>query len=285
MKKPLPFDETWAGEINDKLGYRLLLKTKRIVYRGGSRYNPLILLVDTEPFGLTLILGDEKETTLQYTEKYSIYDEMLSHVPMSIHPKPENVLIIGGGDGAIVKNVLMYTTVKKIHLVEIDEKVVEISKKYFEHAYVFEDDRVEIFYQDGAEFVKTVNEKYDVIIGDYTDPYPGSPASSLISENFYSNIDKILKEPGILAVQAGSPIYQTEIFKSILKNLKSAFKDVRVYYSPTPIYPGGLWCYALALKGITDIEPKNRPNGELEYYNFDVHIQSFHLPEIKKKHI
>ena len=276
------YEKNWLGEINEKLGYKLLLKTSKIIYQGGSKYNPQIFVIETKPFGKVLILGEEETLTLQYSERLAVYDEMLSHVPVSTHPNPEKILIIGGGDGGVLKNVLMYDRVKKVVLVEIEEEVVRIAREVFNYKF-FDDTRVKVVYEDGAEYIKKVQEKFDVVIGDYTDPYSGSPAETLVTQEFYNNIKIILNKVSVFAVQSGSPIYQPEILKTIYTRMKKTFENVRLYCSPAPIYPGGIWCYTIALINVKDIEPKSVYDGETDYYNWETHRQAFKLPEFVKK--
>ena len=282
MKKQHQYEKNWLGEINEKLGYKLLLKTNKIIYRGGSKYNPQIFVIETKPFGKVLLLGEEGALTLQYSERLAVYDEMLSHVPMSIHPNPEKILIIGGGDGGVLKNVLMYKKVKKVVLVEIDKKIVEIAREIFGYKFL-DEPRVEVVYKDGAEYIKEVHGKFDVVIGDYTDPYSGSPAETLVTQEFYNNIKKILNKESVFTVQSGSPIYQPEILRKIYTRMRKTFGNVKLYCSPAPIYPGGIWCYTMALVNIMDVEPKNEYDGETDYYNWEIHQQAFKLPEFVKK--
>ncbi|MGQ4892055.1 MAG: fused MFS/spermidine synthase [Candidatus Njordarchaeia archaeon] len=283
MRKQHPFsNDDWIGEVNYRLGYKQLLKLKKLHYRGSSSFNPIIIVAETERFGKVLLLGDEKELTMQYSEKFDVYDEMLANVPMCIHPNPRKVLIIGGGDGGVLENVLRYETVKEAVLVEIDEKVVDVAKKFFKHGKVFEDPRVSVFYEDGAKYLEETNEKFDVIIGDYSDPYEGLPASTLIGERFYKKIEDRLNHLGIFACQSGSPIYQIEILERIYCEAKKIFDKTLMYFSPMPIYPGGFWSYVIGIKGDLDVEPKHTPNGT-EYYNEQTHRAAFAIPEFLKK--
>jgi len=266
------------GEENPRLGYKIYLKVKKILCKETSDFNPLIYVIETENFGKVLLLGTEKELTIQYSEEWDFYDEMLAHVPMCAHGSPKNVLIIGGGDGGVLKEVLKYPTVEKVDLVEIDEKVVQVSKKYLRHGYVFDNEKVNIHYKDGAEFLEKTNNTYDVIIGDYTDPYEGLPASTLTTEAFYKNLYKRLEDNGITTIQSGSPILQKEIFQKIYKNATKVFNKTNVYVVPVPIYPGGLWTF-LALSKKLDSKKPNCVPPETRYYTIRIHEASFILPK------
>ncbi len=276
-KQPLS-EDIWVGEINHRLGFKLLLKAEKILFEGTSKFNPKIIVAETKKFGKVLLLGDETDLTLQYSEKWNFYDEMISLVPLCTHEKPRKILIIGGGDGGVLKNVLKFSSIEKVYLSEIDKTVVNVTRKYFDHGKVFDEQRVSVYYEDGANFVKNVREKFDVIIGDYSDPYEGLPASTLVSEKFYKHVKDKLDDNGIFAAQAGSPIYQMEILKKTYSLAKKVFDDVHVYLSPMPIYPGGLWSYILAIKGNIEIRSNCDQEGEF-YYNSSIHKASFNLPK------
>jgi len=276
MKKQHQSRTYWVGEVNEKLGYKLLLKATKILYDKESRYSRIIV-AETENLGKILILGEKENLTLQFSENFPIYDEMLANIPMNSHPNPKKVLIIGGGDGAVLQNVLRYESVESVVLVEIDEEVVKVSKKFFKHSKVFSDPRVEIVHMDGAQYLENTRKKFDVIIGDYTDPYEGTPAETLINLNFYKNASKRLNDYGIISVQAGSPIYQSDILRDIYLKMKKIFITTRIYLSPSPIYPGGMWAYCISSNQKTEFKPFKEITGTM-YYNKQIHLSSFNLP-------
>jgi len=266
----------WIGEFSRQLGYRFELWAERIVAESSSDYNPRIVIAETERFGRVLILGESEEMALQYSDEWDFYEEMLAHVPLAVHPSPKSVLIIGGGDGAVLREVLKHPGVERVTLVEIDKQVVELCKRHLAHGYVFDDERVDVVFADGAWFVGQREAEFDVILGDYSDPYEGMPAQALLTDRFYADCKRALPDGGIVALQAGSPVFQPEITKRILSGLQASFDSVDIYFSPMPIYPGGLWSYAIASLG-SDVRRPLRDVAGTKYYSRHVHACLFEL--------
>lgn len=216
---------------------------------------------------------------IQFTEKdEKIYHEMLIHIPLLMHENPEKILIIGGGDGGAVREALKHEP-KKIELVEIDEEVVKACKKYIGiDKGAFKDRRVSIIYEDGIEFIKNCNERYDVIVVDGSDP--DAISKPLISKEFYS---KCMKLCDIFVTQSQSPFFQKNYFEAILKN-SSCFPYRKIYISYMPSYPSGMWSFMLASKEKIEINKekikKRYKERKIEtfHYNADLHVASFSLP-------
>ncbi len=221
-----------------------------------------------------------EDYTIQSAEKYDFYDEVLAHVPIMAHPNPNSVLIVGGGDGIVLREVLKYQMIKEVVIVEIDPKVVEICREYLKlDMGAFDDPRVSIVYDDAAEFVKKTKRKFDIIIGDYSDPYQDLPAGSLISEEFYRNISRLLKPDGIVTVQAGSPLFQREIFEKIYNNAHNAFRIAKIYWVPVPYYPGAIWAFVAASNSIDPSIPRNQCKKDTKFYSVEIHHSLFVLPK------
>jgi len=267
----------WIGEINERLGTIIKFRLKRIIKTQKSRYYTIVV-AETEPLGKVLLFGEGRDVTIQSAEYYDFYDEMLTHIPMAAHPKPRKILIIGGGDGIVLREVLKYDAVKSVVIVEIDKEVIEVSRKYLKlDNGAFDDPRVSIIIDDAAEYISTTKEMFDVIIGDYSDPYQDLPAGSLIEGEFYRNVHSLLMENGIMAVQAGSPIFQREILKKIYANASKVFDVVKVYWAPVIYYPGAVWTFIVATKGLDPTIPRN-PADKTIYYNPSIHRAAFVLP-------
>ena len=151
---------------------------------------------ESPEFGRILTL----DSLMMLTEKDEfIYHEMITHVPMAVHPNPENVLVIGAGDGGVIRELSKYAYIKNIDLVEIDEAVVEVSKEFLPFtACSFSDKRLTVYYQDGLKFIRSRENEYDVIIVDSTDPF--GPGEGLFTKEFYGNCYKALKDDGIMTV-------------------------------------------------------------------------------------
>ena len=181
------------------------IRVDKQLYSGQSEFQRIDVFESPE-FGKFLTL----DGYMMFTEKDEfIYHEMITHIPMAVHPHVENILVIGAGDGGVVRELTRYEEIKRIDLVEIDEMVVEVCKEYFPHtACGLEDERVHIFYEDGLKFIRRCKEEYDLIIVDSTDPF--GPGEGLFTREFYGNCYKALKEDGIMVNQHESPFYEED---------------------------------------------------------------------------
>ncbi len=220
---------------------------------------------------------------IMLTEKDEfIYHEMIAHVPLFTHPEPKHVLVIGGGDGGAVREILKHKTIKKVELVEIDEEVVKTSKIYFPNlASYLDDERVEINFQDGIEFVKSKRGIYDIILIDSPDPI--GPAVGLFEESFYKDAFASLNDSGIIVAQSESPFVFPDLIKRIFLIFKRYFPIVHFYIANVPTYASGVISFILGSKKfdpIKDFYPDRVKNfaSTLKYYNEKVHLASFALP-------
>lgn len=269
--------ELWVTEkYND---FSLSLKVKETLYRDTSPYQE-ILIVDTYSFGKVLLL----DNTFQTTEKDEFfYHEMLVHVPLCAQGSPERVLIIGGGDGGAVREALKHPTVKKIVHVEIDGKVVEACRKHFPSLNTDpSNEKIELHVSDGIEYVKNVDQPFDVIIIDSTDPV--GPAVNLFSYDFYCSVSDALTDSGIILTQSESPFLHSSFIKKVYDSLSRAFPVVRVCTAPMPTYPSGTWSYTVGSKNNDPSEPISvLRDGLSRYYNADIHRASFAIPQFLKE--
>ncbi|WP_324736405.1 polyamine aminopropyltransferase [Thermococcus sp. SY098] len=261
-------------------GYGVAFKIKEKLFETQSSYQR-IEIYETEGFGKLLVL----EGTVQLVEQgEESYHEPLVHPVMLAHPNPRKVLIIGGGDGGTLREVLKHRTVEKAIMVEIDEMVVEISKIYLGiDRGAFDDPRAEVVIGDGVEYIKRTGEKFDVIIIDSTDPV--GPAKQLFSEEFYRHAYEVLNSEGILITQSGS-VY---LFTNELLDAYSAMKRVfdRVYYFSFPVIGyASPWSFLVGIKGSIDFEKidVNRAKElELVYYDPERHETLFQMPKYVKE--
>ncbi len=236
-------------------------------------------IIDTALLGKTLLL----DGVFMLTDKDEfIYHDMLVHIPMFTHPEPRSVLIVGGGDGGSVREVVRHPSVERIEMVELDRMVVEACKTHFPAlTCALDDPRLTIHYADGIEFVKGRHEEYDVILVDSTDPI--GPAIGLFSESFYADCHRALKPGGVLTAQIGSPFFDAPEIKQILGNMAASFPIALPYTASVPTYPGGYWCFGIGSKGP---DPRKAPPreryeaaaGKFLYYNPEIHEASFVLP-------
>ena len=214
-----------------------------------------------------------------------IYNEMVTHVPMAVHPHVKKVLIIGGGDGGVAREFTAYPEIEEIDVVEPDEQFVEVCKEYFpEAAKGFEDSRVQVFYQDGLRFLRGRSDEYDIIINDATDPF--GHTEGLFTKEFYGSCYKALKADGIMVYQHGSPFFDEDesAFRSMHNKVYRSFPISRVYQAHIPTCTSGYWMFGFASKKyhpIEDFDPVrwNARGLKTEYYTTNLHIGAFMLPK------
>ncbi len=259
--------ELW---LNDRIeGQMCSVKVVNVLHVEKSPYQE-IAVVETENYGKALVLNG----ALQLTEKDEFfYHEMLVHVPMSVHPCPEKVLIIGGGDGGSLREVLKHKSVKRAVMVEIDERVVEICKEFFPTVSCgFSDPRAEVLYEDGVKFVEETEEKFDIVLVDSTDPYDF--AEKLFSEEFFRNVYRILTEEGVCSSQTESPFIMGSLIRRVSSYLHSLFKHSAIYWTVVPTYPGGLWTFALGSKMRDPLSFRSLDGIKTRFYSPEVHKAS-----------
>ena len=229
---------------------------------------------------------------MMLTEKDEfIYHEMIAHVPMATNPQIKNVLVIGAGDGGTVKELTKYDTIENIDMVEIDRMVVDACKQYLPTvACRLSDPRVHIHIDDGLRFVRSVENKYDLIIVDSTDPI--GPGEGLFTTEFYGNCYKALNENGILVNQHESPFYKTysKAMRLAHKKIVEFFPICKVYQAHIPTYPSGHWLFGFASKKYhpthdLDEGAWNRLSIDTQYYNTRLHLGSFALPTYVTKQL
>ncbi len=264
---------------------RQTLKIKETLYSGKTPFQKVQIL-DAEQFGKTLVL----DGVVQTTEKDEfIYHEMMTHVPLLSHPNPKRVLVIGGGDGGIVREVLKHP-VEEVYLVEIDEQVITLSQKYLGGICkgAFKDPRTRVRVEDGAKFITEQTIPFDIVIIDSTDPI--GPAKVLFAKKFYQAIKRVLNPEGILARQTGSTMFQPNVWVENYRQLKGFFSQVRPFVITVPTYIGGLFSLVFASDKINpfalDLVTLKARYGELQlktrYYNPEIHQSCFRLPEYMK---
>ena len=242
---------TWIDEYHK--GSRFGLKGK-ILIKKTSKYQEIIV-IENEYYGKALMLDGCWMTSLK-DEKY--YHECLVHPALSSIDEKSNVLIIGGGDGGTVRECVKYSQISKIDLVEIDEEVIKISKKFLKEigGEAWNDKRLEIHVDDGVKWVKKTRDNfYDVIFIDCSDPSEFS--NLLFSDSFYKECKRILTPKGILATQSESPESFKNIHINILKTLKNIFKVSETMYSFVPIYPSGIWSWTFASSEDLNLSKQN----------------------------
>ncbi|WP_245596802.1 polyamine aminopropyltransferase [Shimazuella kribbensis] len=234
--------ETWLVE-NDRNNLKVSYRVKKVIASKQSDYQH-VMIVDTYDFGKMLVLDGVVQTT---SLDGHIYNEMITHVPLSIHPDPKKVLIIGGGDCGAAREVAKYPNIEIIDMIEIDELVVKWSKAYLQDVSGdLSDPRVRFLFKDGLIHVKEYQNHYDVVIVDSSDPI--GPAEQLFSHEFYEDIFKALKSDGLMVCQSQSPLFHSDIMVQTYRYIRGLFTHHQLYTATVPTYPGGFWSFTLGSK-------------------------------------
>ena len=271
------YDETFEGHT------RLGLRVKSTLFSQKSTYQE-VEVVDTIGFGRVLVI-DGVFMTSEYDE--FLYHEMLVHPTMTTAPSIERVLVIGGGDGGTVREVLRHPDVKQCVMIEIDELVVEASKRYLpDIGTAWDDPRLDLRFIDGIEYVKeSTDDKYDVILLDGTDPV--GPGAVLFDESFYRGCKRMLVEDGVMALQSESPLLMMDVFVETQHKLRRLFSEVHPYLGPVPLYGTGTWSWTWCSDTGEPLRPiKERQEAIVlasKAYNADVHQAIFALPNYVKR--
>lgn len=262
-------------------GLSRLIQINRVIFSGNTKYQR-VEIVETPDFGKVLLIDGKVQ--LSTRDEY-IYHESLVHPPMFSHPNPQDVLIVGGGDGGALEEVLKHRTVRRAVLVDLDPDIIELSKRHLEevHKGAFFDKRTKIVIGDGRKFVEETNDKFDVVILDLTDP--SGPSAKLYTKEFYHAVKGILNAGGVVVTHSESPyLYQRE-FLTIYKTLSSVFEIVRPYGAWIPSF-GLYWMFIMASD---EIDPVNVNEDVIrrrfeergvntEYYSPELHRSLFTLP-------
>ena len=257
----------------------LTFQVEQNLYQEKSEYQ-ILDIVETQDFGLVMLL----DGVIMVTEKDEfVYHEMLAHPALFTHPHPRRVLIIGGGDGGTLRQVLRHPEVEKAVLVEIDEMVVNASKRFFPAlAEAFDNPKAEVLIEDGIAYLKSQTDEFDVILIDSTDPV--GPAEGLFYREFYADCCKALKSDGILNIQSESPWIPDlqPIIRNAHHDLKALFPIVMPYKAEIQTYQAGLWLFQLASKKyhpLRDVDSGRYKEFDFRYYNEELHKGCFALPQ------
>ncbi|WP_044294057.1 polyamine aminopropyltransferase [Robinsoniella peoriensis] len=271
--------ELWFSEQHTP-HVKLSIRVNRQLFSGQSDFQRIDIF-ESKEFGRFLTL----DGYMMLTEKDEfIYHEMITHVPLAVHPCVKKVLVIGAGDGGVIRELTRYTGIEQIDMVEIDPLVVEVCRKYLPQTSCrLDDPRVSIFYEDGLKFIRSRENEYDLIIVDSTDPF--GPGEGLFTKEFYGNCYKALKEDGIMVNQHESPFYADDAIacQRAHKRIVESFPISRVYQAHIPTYPSGHWLFGFASKRYHPVHDLNAVGWNLlgintRYYTPRVHAGAFALP-------
>ncbi|MBQ6117790.1 MAG: polyamine aminopropyltransferase [Clostridia bacterium] len=271
--------ELWFSEFHTP-DVKHSIRVDRHLYSHKSDYQQIDIFVTPE-FGRVLAL----DGNVMLTERDEfIYDEMITHVPMSVHAGVRDVLVIGAGDGGVVRELARYERIRRIDLVEMDPEVVNACRAYLpENASRLDDSRVHIYYDNALRFIRRCMEQYDLIIVDSTDPF--GPSEGYFTREFYGICYNALREDGIMVNQQGSPFYKhdAEAMKRSHQRIAATFPISRVYQAHIPTYAAGYWLFGFASKKYHPVDDLNAEgwkalNLQTRYYTTRLHVGAFYLP-------
>ena len=251
---------------------------EHILHKSKSQFQE-IMVIENPHFGRMLILDGVVQITAR--DEF-FYHEMLVHVLLHAHPDPKKVIVIGGGDGGVVREVLKHKSIEKIYFIEIDEEVINVSKKYFpEVACGVDDKRVEIKCMDGAEFVKGREGDIDAVIVDSTDII--GFAKSLFTVEFFKSVKDSLTSDGMFVSLSESLHFHKDMVIEVQEALKLIFPIVDLYTAPLSTYAGNWWTFSAASKKL-DLRVMRRKYAiETKYYSDEIHTQAFMPPKMYEK--
>jgi len=246
---------------------------QEVVCRRRTKHQEL-LIFENDYWGRVLVL----DGVVQLTERDEyFYHEMLAHVPMHAHPCAADVLIVGGGDGGTLREVLKHEAVKKVIMVEMDMEVIEASREFLPTLSTgFADSRTQILEMDGVDFLAQTNDGFDLVIVDSTDPV--GPAEALFSSQCFEYAFAALKAEGIFVAQTESLHFHWDFVRQVQRNLAAVFPVVQLYTVPLATYAGNWWAFSIASKVHDPAELRKRCEVSTRYYAEDVHRHAF-LPQ------
>ncbi|KAL8636444.1 MAG: hypothetical protein Q9228_006160 [Teloschistes exilis] len=276
----------WFREISDMWpGQAMTLKVNQIIHHEKSKYQD-VLIFESSDHGTVLVL----DNVIQCTERDEFaYQEMITHLAMNSHPNPQRVLVIGGGDGGVLREVVKHSTVETAILCDIDEAVIRLSKKYLPGMSIgFQHPNVSVHVGDGFKFLADKKNEFDVIITDSSDPE--GPAESLFQKPYFELLHAALREGGVITTQAENQWLHLSLITNLKKQCKEVFPTVEYAYTTIPTYPSGqigfMVCCKDAERNVK--EPVRSWSTEEEeklcrYYNKDIHRASYVLPSFARK--
>jgi len=261
-------------------------RVKKTLFEATSRFQHIAIV---ETAGLGRMLLNDGDVMLSERDEF-VYHEMIAHVPLFACRGVERVLVVGGGDGGSVREVLRHPGVSYCRLVEIDAMVVDACRAHLpQTAAALDDPRVEIAIEDGVAYAARTPDRYDLVIVDSCDPV--GPSAPLFGAEFYANVWRILSPGGVVVSHAHSPFYDAAAQASLLRILGESFRRVQIYNYSNLTYPGGLWSFSFAAKGdvcpVGDFDSSRVENSgcSFRYYSAAVHRAAFALPEFQRQHL
>ncbi|WP_203236974.1 polyamine aminopropyltransferase [Nocardia panacis] len=263
-------DDLWLVE-DDRDNMKISYRIKEVIFAESSDFQHIMIL-DSYDFGRMLVLDGVVQIT---SVDGHIYSEMSAHVPLSIHPNPERILIVGGGDCGVAREMVKYDQVKAIDMVEIDEMVVKVCREHLpEVSGNLSDPRVEFVFADGVEFVKSKKNWYDVIVVDSSDPE--GPSIRLFEYDFYRDVRDALRDDGLVVRHSLSPLFNRDVMCRTVRHFETLFPVTRLFGATIPTFPGGFWSFTLGSKKYRD--PVREVDRSAKYVDAAMLRSCFDLP-------
>jgi spermidine synthase len=265
----------------------MTLRVRKSLFSGESEFQKLDI-VETDEYGRMMLL----DGLVMVTERDEfIYHDMITHPAMFTHPAAKKVLVIGGGDGGAIREIVRHPGVELAVLCEIDGLVIEKSIELLPSMACEIDGsnpRVKLHVDDGIAYIREHQDEFDIILVDSTDPI--GPAVGLFEGDFYRTVFGALKEDGIMVAQSESPLYHADIQKEMYRNLRAVFPIVEMYQAFIPTYPSGFWSFAFASKRYHPVRDFDRERAaqrpfHSRYYNEDLHLGAFMLPTFARENL
>lgn len=261
---------------------RLSVRVTKTLLHEKTGFQDLVV-VETPQWGRLLALDGFFQTN--DVDEW-VYHEMGAHVPLLTHPSPRKVLVVGGGDGGMVREVAKHPSVEHVDLVEIDGRVIEASKQFFPQIAVALTDnpKVHVHVDDGIKWVKEHEAEYDVIIIDSSEPI--GPGAGLFTPEFYASVFRALTGDGVMVAQTESPWTNAEVIRTAFGGIRQSFPITRLYTCAVPTYPSGLWSFTLGSKRYDPLTAETEERAaalETKYYNPAVHLAAFQLPNFVRQ--
>lgn len=270
----------WFSEYHTD-NVKMSIRVEKHLFSGQSDFQRIDVF-DSEEFGKFLT----SDGSVIFSEKDEFtYDEMIVHVPMAVHPNVKKVLVIGGGDGGVARELSYYDEIEEIDVVEPDEMFVKVCRDFFpDNARGLEDPRVKLHYRDGLRFLRGKQDEYDLIINDSTDPL--GHTAGLFTKEFYGSCFKALHDDGIMVYQHGSPFFDEDedSCRAMHRKAYRSFPISRVYQAHIPTCPSGYWLFGFASKKyhpLHDLDAKRWRERHIKtwYYTTNLHAGAFMLPK------
>lgn len=266
-------------------GQAMSLQVEEILDHHRSAYQD-VLVFKSATFGTVLVL----DGVIQVTERDEFsYQEMIAHIPLYAHPDPQRVLVIGGGDGGVLREVAKHPGVQEIVICEIDQDVIDVSKRYLPQlAQGYDDPRVTVHVMDGAKFMAENQDSYDVIITDSSDPV--GPASVLFETPFYNAMYASLRAGGIVCTQGECMWLHLDLIRPLVDSISRTYSTVEYAYTTIPTYPSGQIGFIVATKNRGPCraparQPDEATEAALRYYSSELHSAAFTLPAFARRAI